>query len=100
MGSPKAGEPLESPPFQRFLGILRDGMAHVKLSHAYQVDPAGPPYGGTTPFARAITELVPDRAVWGSDWPHPMRAGIVPDDTGLLDLLPVWAAALSWPIKS
>ena len=95
MGSPRAGEPVSGASFQALLGLLRDGTAAVKLSHAYQIDPGGPPYPAALPFARAIIEAAPGQAVWGSDWPHPMRGGTMPDDTDLLDLLPEWAGSVA-----
>ena len=36
------------------------------------------PYSDFTPFARALVEAVPDRLVWGSDWPHVMLDGPCP----------------------
>ncbi len=94
MGSPKAGEPTDGEGFRALLDLLRDGAAFVKLSHAYQIDGGGPPYAGTVPFARAIVEAAPGQAVWGSDWPHPMKGGPIPDDGELLDLLLSWAGSV------
>ena len=93
MGSPKAGEPTDTPGFRTLLDLLRDGAAWVKLSHPYQIDPSGPPYASVVPFARALVATAPGQAVWGSDWPHPMRAGTIPDDGELLDLLPSWTGS-------
>lgn len=90
MGRVKGGEPLDSPGFQALLALLRGGNSWVKLSHAYHISAGGPPYADTTRFARAIVAAAPDRAVWGSDWPHPMLDGPMPNDGTLLDLLADW----------
>ena len=52
---------------------------------------ARPPYPGVTPFAQALIEAGPDRVVWGTDWPHVVFDGFMPNDADLLDLLAVWA---------
>lgn len=91
MGSPRAGSGLDSPGFAALLAVLEAPDVYVKLSHPHQIDPGGPPYDGTLAFARAIISRAPSRAVWGSDWPHPMPAGeIMPDDAALIDLLVRW----------
>ena len=90
MGTPRAGDPVSGPHFQTLLRLLRDGSVWVKLSHPYKIDLTGPPYAAAQPFARAIMEAAPDRVVWGSDWPHPMIAGRMPNDGDLLDLLLEW----------
>lgn len=47
---------------------------------------AGPwPLGGD--HAARLLAAAPDRAIWGSDWPHPNIKGPVPDDAALLDFL-------------
>lgn len=100
MGGVVAGEPLDAPGFIALLALLGHGHVWVKLSHAYRIDPgnlgAGGPasYAATVPFAQAIVAAAPDRAVWGSDWPHPMERGPMPDDGDLIDLLPVWGGSI------
>lgn len=91
MGRVKGGQPPGSPGFQGLLALLRGGKDYVKLSHAYHISTQGPPYADTTPFARALVEAAPDRLVWGSDWPHPIVHGPMPNDGELLDLLAEWA---------
>ncbi|WP_175838275.1 amidohydrolase family protein [Burkholderia anthina] len=36
------------------------------------------------PLARQLLAAAPDRAIWGSDWPHPNIEGAAPDDVALL----------------
>ena len=90
MGRIKGGQPVTTPGFQVLLGLLKDGKAYVKLSHAYHISTSGRPYADTTPLARACIAAAPDRCVWGSDWPHPMVHGPMPNDGEILDLLAEW----------
>lgn len=90
MGRIKGGQPVSTAGFQALLRLLAERKAWVKLSHAYHISTAGPPYDDTTPLARACVAAAPDRAVWGSDWPHPMLHGPMPNDGALLDLLAAW----------
>ena len=43
------------------------------------------------PFAQALIDAGPDRVLWGSDWPHVVFDGFMPNDADLLDLLALWA---------
>ena len=42
----------------------------MKLSAAFRVSQAGPPYHDLLPYAQELMRLRPDRLVWGSDWPY------------------------------
>ena len=64
--------------------------AWVKISGAYIVDDQPPVYAEATRVAQAFVRAAPERAVWGSDWPHPGPA-VHPDDAVLFDLLSEWA---------
>ncbi|MEZ5709311.1 MAG: amidohydrolase family protein [Blastomonas sp.] len=51
-------------------------------------EPNGPPWDD---FARSVAPLVadyPDRAIWGTDWPHPNMQNAIPDDGCLVDMIP------------
>ena len=48
------------------------------------------PHGDVTAFAHALLEHAPDRIVWGSDWPHVMVKGAMPNDGDLADMLAAW----------
>ena len=42
-------------------------------------------------FAAAVAPLVadyPDRALWGTDWPHPNMQDEIPDDGHIVDMIP------------
>jgi predicted TIM-barrel fold metal-dependent hydrolase len=77
-------------------GIVRRladaGRAWIKLSGPYLDSAAGlgNRYDDITPMARAWVQAVPERLVWGSDWPHVTETH-KPDDAFLLDLLAEWA---------
>ena len=81
------------PLFSRILGLLATGRTWVKLSGAYLDSKIGPPtYEDTSIVARTYVAAVPERLVWGSDWPHPTEPlDRKPDDAVLFDLLTDWA---------
>jgi len=77
-------------------GIVRrladSGRVWVKLSGPYLESAAGlaSNYADTTATARAFIAALPERTVWGSDWPHVTETH-KPDDAALFDLLGTWA---------
>lgn len=79
-----------SPAFQALLRLMRDGRAWVKLTGPYRISAAPMPYDDVTPFAHALVEAAPSRVVWGTDWPHVMVKGAMPNDGALCDLLQQW----------
>jgi len=42
------------------------------------------------PFAQAILKVAPERALWGTDWPHPNIKKHMPNDGDLVDLIPLF----------
>jgi D-galactarolactone isomerase len=70
--------------------LLDAGRAWVKISGAYIVDDKPPGYAEATKVAQEFVLAAPERAVWGSDWPHP-GPKVHPDDAVLFDLLAQWA---------
>jgi len=42
------------------------------------------------PIAQALVAARPDRVVWGSNWPHPVWDGFMPNDGSLLNLFCDW----------
>jgi predicted TIM-barrel fold metal-dependent hydrolase len=81
---------IEQPAFQALLRLLRGGRCWVKLSGAYRQTNELPPYPSLRPFARALVAARPDRLLWGSDWPHAVFKGTMPNTTDLYDLLGDW----------
>ena len=83
---------LRSDDFSALLDLLGCGRCYLKLSGAYRIAKHRG-YEFVEPVAKAIVERAPDRAVWGSDWPHISYSD---RDTGeLVNLLERWAPAES-----
>jgi 2-pyrone-4,6-dicarboxylate lactonase len=79
---------LKSSDFSALLDLLDCGKCYLKLSAAYRIA-KNRSYKFVEPVAKAIVERAPDRAIWGSDWPHISNSE---RDTGeLLNLLEQWA---------
>jgi 2-pyrone-4,6-dicarboxylate lactonase len=74
--------------FARLLEVMKTGQAWLKLSGPYRIAKHRG-YEAVAHLAQQIVATRPERALWGSDWPH------LPDgtrDTGeLLNLLLSWA---------
>ena len=64
----------------------------VKVTCPDRLDPAGAPYDDFVGAVRPLIETYPDRVLWGSDWPHPNMETRIPDDGGLVDVIPRIAA--------
>jgi 2-pyrone-4,6-dicarboxylate lactonase len=79
---------LRAEDFSALLDLLGCGHCYLKLSGAYRIAKHRG-YDFVEPVARAIVERAPDRAIWGSDWPHISYSD---RDTGeLVSLLERWA---------
>lgn len=89
MGKMRATQPLDDPGFRALGRLLADAVAWVKLSHVYKLSATGIPYADLEPIVRALVDANPSRAVWGSDWPHPITAPM-PHDEDLVDLVFDW----------
>ncbi|RPI47232.1 MAG: GntR family transcriptional regulator [Betaproteobacteria bacterium] len=90
LGYQRAEKGIDDPGFQALLRLMRAGKAWVKLTGPYRISSQGVPYPDTVPFAQALLEAAPERVVWGSDWPHVMVKGPMPNDGDLCDLLAGW----------
>lgn len=91
LGYFRPGQSPDIPGFQALLRLMAGGRAWVKLTGPYRISALGVPYSDTDPFARALFGAAPDRLVWGSDWPHVMVKGAMPNDGDLCDILRHWA---------
>lgn len=79
------------PAFGIVTRLLEAGRAWVKLSAPYLDDPAEPDaHDSRAAIAADWAARVPQRLVWGSDWPHPTEKIVKPDDAALLDRLARW----------
>jgi predicted TIM-barrel fold metal-dependent hydrolase len=81
----------EDPGFQALLRLMSRKKAWVKLTGPYRISSQPLPYPDTTAFAHALLEAAPGRVVWGTDWPHVMMKGPMPNDGDLCDVLSAWA---------
>ena len=53
-----------------------------------RLSPQGEPYDDFVAAVRPLVEDYPDRVLWGTDWPHPNMEHRIPDDGGLVDIIP------------
>jgi predicted TIM-barrel fold metal-dependent hydrolase len=83
---------LKHPTFDFVRSLAADGRAWVKLSAPYLNSRAGLSalYDDVGAIAKAFVAAVPDRLVWGSDWPHTSEKHARPADDDLLRLLDDW----------
>jgi len=92
LGYMKTDHPIDHPGFQELLNLLRDGKSWVKLSGSYRVTTSPTtPYDDVQPYAKALIAANEDRILWGTDWPHPVFKGNMPNDGALFDQLKDWA---------
>ena len=89
MGRPDVAQGPDGADMRAFRALLDSRPdVHFKASCPDRLDGAGPPWDD---FVRAVAPLVadyPDRALWGSDWPHPNMQDAIPDDGALVDVIP------------
>lgn len=93
MGRPDVSQGPDGPEMRAFRDLL-DSRADIwfKATCPDRLDAGGEPW---IQFANAVAPLVedyPDRALWGTDWPHPNMESNIPDDGHLVDMIPRIAA--------
>lgn len=88
MGYMLESDGLTEADFERLLGLLRDSRCWLKLSAPYRLAKTRG-YEAVEEVAKAIVRAAPDKAIWGSDWPH--IPGSSRDTGELLNLLVKWA---------
>lgn len=77
--------------FQALLELVRLGNTWVKISGANRVSATDmPPYDDVQPMARALIDANLDRIMWGTDWPHPNKYQVNPNDADLVDAFGQW----------
>ncbi len=90
LGYLNIGQTAGAPGFQALLRLMKSGKAWVKLTGPYRISRAPLPYPDTVPFAKALVEANRERVIWGTDWPHVMLKGVMPNDGELADVLADW----------
>jgi 2-pyrone-4,6-dicarboxylate lactonase len=89
MGRADVSLGLDHPQFRAFVDLLAGNETiWTKVSGSERLTLAGPPYDDVVPYGRMLVERFPDRVLWGTDWPHPNMKSHMPDDGGLVDLIP------------
>lgn len=89
MGRPDVSQGSDGADMKAFRALLdaRDDI-WFKATCPDRLDPSGDPWNA---FAEAVAPLVadyPDRALWGTDWPHPNMKDAIPDDGHLVNMIP------------
>lgn len=90
MGRVPTKDGLDQEPFRILLDTARMENCWIKICGAERISSAGPPFTDAVPFAQAVLEVAPDRALWGTDWPHPNIKRHMPNDGDLVDLIPLF----------
>jgi 2-pyrone-4,6-dicarboxylate lactonase len=90
MGRTPARLGVAQPPFQALLDLAKLPHVWVKVSGAERI--ADPPFTAAIPFARALMRTIPDRVLWGTDFPHPNLKHEV-EEADLVDMLPDYGDA-------
>ncbi len=78
---------MNQPVIPLLLELLKRDNVWIMLSNADRRSATGHPWDDALPFARLFLEAAPDRAIWGTDWPHTHYQGQMPNDADLLELL-------------
>jgi predicted TIM-barrel fold metal-dependent hydrolase len=82
---------VKAPGFRALLELVSKGNTWVKISGANRVSRGDlPPYDDVKPMAKALIEAAPERIMWGTDWPHPNKYVVNPNDGDLVDALGDW----------
>ena len=90
LGYVNCDKPFSKPGFEALLRLLKANRAWVKLTGPYRISSQVLPHSDVIPLARMLLDTAPDRVVWGTDWPHVMHKGPMPNDGDIADLLVDW----------
>lgn len=84
------GKNAQDPGLRAVTALMRQGRAWVKMTGPYRLTRQPLPYADCEAYARVLREAAPERLLWGTDWPHVMLSGIMPNDAELVELLARW----------
>tara|TARA_Y100001934_G_scaffold8656_1_gene11746 strand:- start:234 stop:1118 length:885 start_codon:yes stop_codon:yes gene_type:complete len=77
--------------FQALLELVKDGNTWIKISGANRVSETDlPPYDDVKPMAQKLIDAAPERIMWGTDWPHPNKYEVNPNDGDLVNAFGEW----------
>jgi 2-pyrone-4,6-dicarboxylate lactonase len=88
MGRVPAKDGVEQPAFRALLDVAKLENCWVKVCGSERI--SLPPYAEAIPIAAALVTAIPDRVLWGTDFPHP-NATHEADEADLVDLVPQFA---------
>jgi predicted TIM-barrel fold metal-dependent hydrolase len=100
-GEPRVADGVGQPGFTAVLSLVKSGKAYVKLSNADTLTQSD--MSDVTPYAKALIAANPQRAVFGTAWPHPSAGAVAgrkstdlavhrqTDDGQVMNMLAVWA---------
>lgn len=88
MGRVPAKDGVDQAPLKTLLELAMLDNCWIKVCGSERID--FPPYDEAVPIARKIVETIPDRVLWGTDFPHP-NATHEADEGELVDLVPQFA---------
>ncbi|RZS81287.1 amidohydrolase family protein [Pigmentiphaga kullae] len=86
----RADEGLDSPAFSTVMSLLDTDRCWIKLASLYRLSSQPYPHADMLPMIHRVVAARPDRMIWGSNWPHPIHTGPMPNDGDLVDLIPLW----------
>lgn len=92
MGRVDAALGVDQPAFAALLALSGSPNCWIKVSGAERI--AAPPFTDAVPIARALLAALPERTLWGTDFPHPNLKHPV-DEADLVDLLPRFASQVA-----
>lgn len=90
LGYMKTDKGIGNAGYQAMLRLVRQGKCWVKLTGPYRISTDYLPHADTNAYAKALLDAAPERVIWGTDWPHVMVRGAMPNDGDLADLLLDW----------
>ena len=90
LGYMRTDKGITAPGFQALLRLMQSGRAWVKLTGPYRISTQPLPHADTNAYAHALIKAAPRQIIWGTDWPHVMVKGAMPNDGDLCDLLGDW----------
>jgi predicted TIM-barrel fold metal-dependent hydrolase len=87
-----AVEGVDGKGFGLLRSLVAEGNTWIKLSAPNRLGVGDlPPWPEVVPLAHALIETAPDRMLWATDWPHPNKFDVQPNDADLLEQLELWA---------
>jgi 2-pyrone-4,6-dicarboxylate lactonase len=85
MGRVPGKDGVNQPPLKALLELAKLERCWIKITGAERI--SMPPYAEAVPIARVIAAAIPDRILWGTDFPHPNSTHEA-DEADLVDLVP------------